>query len=112
MTEELYFKLVEACMQREGCLSTNTIIFFVLSGLITLTICSGVAYYSPEHSYEPRPKFAKLFYPSTIITSVLLLFFIYNVRQCASYPARQDIDRIIRDLDRIQKINTKTEENE
>lgn len=111
MTEELYFKLVEASMKQEGYLATNALLFFLLAGLLTLAICSGVAYYSSDHSYEPRPKFAKLFYPSTIVTTVLVLVFIYNVQKCTSYPARQDIDRMIRDLDRIKKLNTKTEEN-
>lgn len=111
MNEELYFKLLEASMKHESYLSTGVLLFWTLAGLLTLTICSGIAYYKPEHSYEPKTKFSKLFYPSTIVTAVLALFFVYNVQQCASYPSKQTIDGIIRDLDKIKKINTKTEEN-
>lgn len=111
MSEELYFKLLEASMKHEEYLATTALLFFILAGLLTLTICSGIAYYSSDHCYEPRSKFSKLFYPSTIVTAVLALFFIYNVRQCSSYPSKQDIDSIIRDLDKIKKINTKTVEN-
>lgn len=111
MNEELYFKLVEASMQHERYLATGILLFWTLAGLLTLTICSGIAYYSSDHCYEPRSKFSKLFYPSTIVTAVLALFFVYNVQQCASYPSKQDIDGIIRDLDKIKKINNKTVEN-
>lgn len=111
MNEELYFKLVEASMQREGHVATNAILVFILMGLITLVLCSGVAYYSEDYRYKSDSKFPKLFYPSTVITIILLMVFTYSVRQCASYPTNQDIAQMIRDLDKIKKINTKTEEN-
>lgn len=109
MTEELYFKLLDASMQREGYFATNAILFIILIGLITLMICSGVAYYSEDYRYKSDSKFPKLFYPSTGLTILLLVVFAYNARQCASYPATQDIERMLRDLDKIKKINTKTE---
>jgi uncharacterized SAM-binding protein YcdF (DUF218 family) len=111
MTEELYFKLVEASMQREGYVTTNAILFIILIGLIALMICSGVAYYSEDYRYKSDSKFPKLFYPSTGITIILLVVFTYSTRQCASYPSTLDVERIIKDLDRIKKINTKTEED-
>lgn len=111
MTEELYFKLIEAYLQRDAYSATSALLFLILAGLLTLAICSGVAYYASNHRYEPRPKFSKLFYPSTFVTVVLLIAFIYNVRQCASYPSKYDVECMIRDLDKIKKINTKTEEN-
>ena len=111
MTEELYFKLVEDSMQREGYFATNAILFFILIGVIALMICSGVDYYSEDYHYKSDSKFPKLFYPSTGITIILLMVFAYNARQCSSYPSSQDIDCMIRDLDKIKKINTKTEEN-
>ena len=111
MTEELYFKLLDASMQRAGYLATNAIVLLVLFGLIPLMICSGVAYYSEDYRYKSDSKFPKLFYPSTGITIILLMVFAYNARQCASYPSTQDIDCMIRDLDKIKKINTKAEEN-
>lgn len=109
MTEELYFKLVEASMKQASHFTTNTILFIILIGLITLMICSGVAYYSEDYRYKSDSKFPKLFYPSTGITIILLMVFTYNARQCASYPTSQDIDCMIRDLDKIKKINAKTE---
>ena len=111
MNEELYFKLVEASMKHEGYLATNAILFVVLIGVITLMICSGVAYYSEDYRYKSDSKFPKLFYPSTGLTILLLVVFAYNARQCASYPTSQDVAQMIRDLDRIKKINTKTEED-
>lgn len=109
MTEELYFKLLDASMQREGYFATNAILFIILIGLITLVICSGVAYYSEDYRYKSDSKFPKLFYPSTGITIILLMVFTYNAQRCSSYPSSQDIDCMIRDLDKIKKINTKTE---
>lgn len=109
MNEELYFKLVEDSMKHESYLTTNFLIFFLLAGLITLVLCSGAAYYSPNRRYEPDNKFYKLFYPSIIVTVIVILFFVYNIKQCASYPSTLDIERMIRDLDKIKKINNKTE---
>lgn len=111
MNEELYFKLVEDSMKHESYLTTNFLIFFLLAGLITLVLCSGAAYYSPNRRYEPDSKFPKLFHPSTVITIILLMVFAYNARQCASYPATQDIERMLRDLNKIKEINAKTAEN-
>ena len=109
MTEELYFKLVEACMKREEYFATNAIVLLVLCGLIPLMICSGIAYFSEDYRYKSDNKFPKLVYPSTFITILLLIVFAYNARQCSAYPSSQDIDCMIRDLDKIKKINTKTE---
>jgi hypothetical protein len=111
MTEEIYFKLVEASVHREEYFATNAIVLLILFGLIPLMICSGIAYYSEDYRYKSDSKFPKLFYPSTGITIILLMVFAYTARQCSSYPSSQDIDRMIRDLDRIKKINTKTEED-
>lgn len=111
MTEELYFKLVEDSMKQESCFTLNSILFFILIALITIMICSGTAYFSEDYLYRSNKKFPKLFYPSTFITIILLMVFTYNAQRCSSYPSSQDIDSMIRDLDKIKKINAKTVEN-
>lgn len=111
MSEELYFKLVEASMKQASYFTISSILFFILIAVISIMICSGAAYFSEDYCYKSNKKFPKLFYPSTFVAAVLLTVFTYNAQQCSSYPSSQDIDSMIRDLDKIKKINTKTVEN-